>query len=278
MKPARCAPVISIASGKGGVGKTNVAVNLAVHLGGLGVETLLVDGDLGTANADLVAGAPIQGRPTAASFSDPAATVSRFAVTAPGGYRLLPGSVGGGELAMVDHERRRVLLDEVTSAVGGGGAVLLDTGAGIGPAVTGFIDASDAALLVTTPEPTAITDVYALLKCLATRPTDTLSDSGADRLGLVVNLVTSEREARDVHDRLSRACARFLGRELALFGWVRRDSRLEAAVRAAQPVALASPRSLAARDLGVLARRLRTQLVGSFASSRPVIAQVGATA
>lgn len=254
--------VLTVSSGKGGVGKTNTCVNLSVIMTQMGWRTTLLDADLGMANADVLCGlTPTRRLEHFVGVADrsrpaPTATLSEIAIEAPGGFRLIPGSVGVARMAdLSGHERSRLLgaLDQVQD---GSDLLIVDTGAGLGAEVLSFIQASDLSLIIATPEPTSIADAYALIKCalLSSPP------NKQPRVSLVVNQVCSKKEADEVHARIASVCSRFLRYRLPLMGWIAQDGQVGAAVRKRKPLILSDPRCAASRDL----RRLGCVLVESL--------------
>lgn len=269
----RRAPIVAIASGKGGVGKTNVAVNVSIALAQRGLRVTLLDADLGVANADLVAGVNPSRRVDQA-IDGAAMDLASLTHEAPGGYRLVPGCVGVGRFAELGAVARERLLSGLVNLSATNDVLIVDTGAGVGPLVTGFVAAADLALIVLTPEPTAIADAYALIKCVKMHtgvekaerePNAVLVDaplkrgSGPREVHLVVNQA-SEEEARLVHGRVDSTTRKFLGLSVKRAGHVAHDPRVGLAVRARTPVSLAFPASQAASDLRDLGARVAEEL------------------
>lgn len=246
--------MVAIASGKGGVGKTCLAVNLAIALSQRGQRVTLVDADLGLANADVLCGlTPTRRLEQAVGESRP--DLASMAVEAPGGFRLVPGSAGIARMADLSPARRAQLVAGVGRLTRSSDVVLIDTGAGIAPGVTDLLIASDTVAVVATPEPTSITDAYALIKCVAPmRGAGKQAREG--RIALAVNLASDEREAFAVHQRISMVCQRFLGYRLPFIGWVARDPKVLEAVRLRSPLLLSQPRSRAAKQIELLAGAL----------------------
>ena len=261
--PGRDFRVLAVASGKGGVGKTNLCVSLAATAASAGTRTYLIDGDLGLANADVICGVNtsahlghvIEGR----------CTLEEIAVEGPCGLRLISGASGITRLAHLDADQRRRIVDGLSSLSGRADLVMIDCGAGIGLGVLGFIAESDLALIVATPEPTAIADAYALIKSLVTRARAGLGPPA--RVALVVNQVRRASEAARVHRRIDAVARRFLGQGVDLAGWVVTDGSVRDAVRARRPFVEHAPRCRASRcvrDLsGYVARALDMEGLGA---------------
>jgi len=268
LRPARRAKVITISSGKGGVGKTGIAVNLAIALQARGVRTTLVDLDLGLANADLLCGLNPAARLDRAAIEG--TPLDQLSILAPGGFRLVPGSVG---LVRGEETGGRALarLEELDASTD---VLIIDTGAGMGATVRSALHAADLALLVATPEPTSIADAYALIKVTCQgEPHASGSDGthGAQFLpGLVVNQCTDDAEAQEVHHRIASVARRFLGRDIPLLGMVPSDPAVQRAVRERRPLLLSGLHTPAAAAIATLAHGLSKRLeVEAFAPPPP---------
>lgn len=256
----RGVPVVAIASGKGGVGKTNLAVNACVAMARRGVRVSLLDADLGMANADVLCGLT-PGRRLDDILRDAHgadATLASCIVEAPGGFLLVPGAVGAARVADLDAPSRQRLLDQLTLLESRSDVIVIDTGAGIGRDVLAFAGAADWLVLVATPEPTSLTDAYGLLKCLVERSRRLAQP--LPRVGLVVNETAGRDDLRLVSSRLTGCCERFLGCRPVLLGGIRLDARVGQAVRARVPHLLRRPRSRASRDVRRIAGELVTLL------------------
>jgi len=250
--PKRKIPVIAIASGKGGVGKTTTSVNLSIALASQNRRTVLMDADLGLANADVLCGMMPKHRLESAVNPDTGLTLEDLAIDAPGGFRLIPGSVGIGRVGELDDQERDALLASLQGLHARNDVVLIDTSAGLGPSVTAFVHAADLGLVVVTPEPTSIADAYALIKVLVASP----EVRHPPVLSLVINQVVNEREAEQVHERIAGVCDRFLGYPMPMIGHIRKDKKVLQAVRARVPYMIESPKSNAGKDMQKLARSL----------------------
>ncbi|MBY0310898.1 MAG: MinD/ParA family protein [Phycisphaerales bacterium] len=260
---ARSARVIAIASGKGGVGKTNISVNLAIALAERGLRVTLLDADLGTANADLLCGVIPHARldhilaPAGLGVQDGASrSIRDIAIRCPGrggvgGFDLIPGSAGVARMADLSPGERRWLLNALVELASETDVLLIDAAAGIGPDVTTLLASADLALVVTTPEPTALADAYALIKCLASVDHFTRDDRA--ELALVVNQTRSPAEAFATHARLAQVCDRFLATTIPMLGFVAHDLRVPEAVRAQCPLLVRTPDTPASHNLRELA-------------------------
>jgi len=234
------ARVLTLASGKGGVGKTNLAVNLAIALAGAGRRVLLVDADVGLANVDLVLGRSRRAGSDLAHVLAGRMPLERIVQEGPAGIHWIPGASHMPAVSAMDEPRREALLDGLTTLERSHDFLLLDTPAGIGRGVLHLAQQADELLLVTTPEPTAMMDAYALLKAVAASGTEAI---GAVRL--IVNMVTHRQDARRVHARLQETAKRFLGIEVGLLGHVFCDGHVGRAVQKREPLLVAYPHSQA---------------------------------
>ncbi len=254
--PVRRCPVVAITSGKGGVGKTTLSVNMAIALSALRHRTTLLDADLGLANADVLCGISPTTRLDAAveAGSRGPRPLAQISVAAPGGFTLVPGSVGVARMANLPDTHRRLIIQGLVGLEQSSDAVLIDTGAGLSDGVTAFVAAADVAVIVCTPEPTSVADAYALIKCVvhATR----LRPASRPRFTLLVNQVQSEQEGRAVHTRVAATAKRFLGIDLPLLGMLPADPEVTRSIRARKPLMLATPTSPAAVAIAQASRSL----------------------
>lgn len=254
-KPRRPGRAIVVTSGKGGVGKTNISVNLAVALSQLGRKVTVMDADLGMANADVLCDLTL--RSGLEDVVSGKKKLDEIAVYAPGGFQLLPGAGGVPSIADLPQVDRNRLIDALARLEARNDYLIVDTGAGIGASVMGFVAAVERVLVVTTPEPTAITDAYAMLKTIRKR-------RPSARARLVVNQVDSLAEGVAVHARIDRACRRFLGVGIGFAGSIPKDSQIPLAVRRRSPLLISAPKSPAAKAI----RRLAASIDGSPVQAR----------
>ncbi|RNC81075.1 MAG: hypothetical protein ED559_04550 [Phycisphaera sp.] len=244
--------IITLASGKGGVGKTFTSISLATAFASLGHRTTLIDADFGAANADIMLGlAPL--RRLDECFIRGFArghTLRDIAIDSGAGFRLVPGPVGMGRPpASADRQR---LLSGLSALNNTTDLALLDCSAGVGPSVLELLAASDIAVVVLTPEPTSIADAYALVKSLVRSK----GPESASKLKLLVNQAGSKAEAERVHRRVSAVARRFLGLTLPLIGLIPYDKTVKRGVCDQRVVQGGKLRSASGRA----ARRIADQL------------------
>jgi flagellar biosynthesis protein FlhG len=239
--------VIALVSGKGGVGKTNLAANLAILLGRAGRRVLLVDADLGLANVDIILG--LTTRHTLYDAIAGSVSLGDILVEGPGGIWVLPAASGVYEMTCLTDPQRYALLNQIDQFEDRFDTVMIDNSAGISQDVQFFAGAARDVLVVTDQEPTAITDAYATIKILSQRRTNRT-------FHLLVNNVESDQEGQEVFRKLTSVTSRFLDVSLSLFGTVPRDENLNRAVMARRPLVELFPQSPASLRLRELADRL----------------------
>ena len=244
--------MIAVTSGKGGVGKTNLAVNLAARFAAGGKRTVLLDADMGLANADVLCGLDLPFN--LAHVISRRKRLSEVIADAPGGFKLVAGASGLATMADLPPEEHARLMESLAQLEQACDLILIDTGAGISPNVLSFTRAADQVLVVTTPEPTSITDAYATIKVICRqRPPSDLRP-----ISLLVNEVKSATEAKQVYDRVAKVARDFLNVPLGDAGFVPLDPAVSRAVRARVPFLLASPRCAASVCVTRLAMRLES--------------------
>ncbi|MCK4872432.1 MAG: MinD/ParA family protein [Phycisphaerales bacterium] len=234
----RSAHVITISSGKGGVGKTNIAVNLCIALTKRGRSVTMLDADLGLANADVICGLSVSGNLSHVMRGQ--RTLDEIQVYAPGGFRLIPGAsgvIGAADASAQECIRLIEALDQLDDE---SDVVVIDTGAGNGRSVTSFLAIADRCLVVTTPEPPAIADAYALIKAVVVH--GSMHGDRSGRVSLVVNQARDATEARRVYARIAAVAQRFLDIKIAFAGWLPDDAAVRDAVRRRMPFYIAAPK------------------------------------
>jgi flagellar biosynthesis protein FlhG len=246
-KSERLVKTIAIASGKGGVGKTNIITNLGVALRKMGKEVLIFDADLGLSNIDvLLSLAP---KYNIEHLIKGEKSLKEIIIEGPNGIKILPAGNGVQELTSLNEfDRLRVLeqFDEYTEKVD---IMLIDTSAGISENVTFFCTAVQENIIVVTPEPTSITDAYALIKILHNKYRE-------KDFNLVVNLAKNEDEAKEVYKRLSMVTEKFLKVDLHYLGFVRYDENVKKAVKMQDAFVNAFPNTNASKDIFDIANKI----------------------
>jgi flagellar biosynthesis protein FlhG len=239
--------VLSITSGKGGVGKTHMVVNLACALRRLGMRVMIFDADLGLANVDVLLG--LAPRYTIQHVLAGQKSLDEVLIEGPAGITILPASSGVQELAHLTEGQRLQLLTELDALETRVDVLLVDTGAGISSNVLYFNTAAQDIVVVVTPEPTSMTDAYALMKVLSTKYSE-------KHFKVVMNAVANATEAQEVFHRLSMVAERFLNVSLDYLGFVVFDASFSQAVRQQKPLLELYPSSVAAGCFRTLARRV----------------------
>lgn len=240
--------VISVTSGKGGVGKTSVVANLALALCRLDQRVLVLDADLGLANLDVILG--LNPRFTIDHLLRGEKTLEEIIIPGPGGFKLLPAASGIQELTDLDNSQRLLLLDELDALKDRFDVLLIDTGAGISSNVMYFNYAATEKIVVVTNEPTSLTDAYALIKVLTGRYKQ-------KRFKVLVNATRTAEEASRIYRHLSLVVDQFLGSpSLDYLGWIPFDKHMPAAIRKQKTVLEHSPDAEASRHILALAKNL----------------------
>jgi flagellar biosynthesis protein FlhG len=239
--------VIAITSGKGGVGKTNIATNLAYHLSQMNRKTLILDADMGLANIDVILG--IAPKHNLYHVLRGEKALCDVIVDGPGGMKILPATSGIQEMADLSKGEKLALLDELDGLGTQLDFLLIDTAAGIAGNVIYFNVAAREIIVVVSPEPTSITDAYALIKIL-------YNNYGEKRFMLLVNMVRHTSEAREVFLKVSNATSHFLNLSIEYLGYVLEDAKVTEAVRRQKALAEVYPDSRANKCLQSIARKL----------------------
>ncbi len=238
---------VSVMSGKGGVGKTNISLSLGYALHKTGNSLLLLDCDLGLANLDVLLGiSPDRNlqdmlRPEIKS-SDVVVSIET------GGFDFLPAASGVPELVEMDEDMQDLLFRKMVQLIGNYNFLILDLGAGINKTVLSFAAMTQMRVVVVTPEPTSLTDSYALMKVLK-------QQHGVDDFLVLVNQA-SPQEAKQTFERLSAACQKFLGITIRSLGSIRADRNVVEAVRRQTPLMKYAPNTEASKDISAIAAKL----------------------
>lgn len=250
MPPEATGPVrvLAVASGKGGVGKTNVSVNLATALAALGERVMLLDADFGLANVDVLLG--LTPKLTLADVVAGRAALAEILLPGPRGVQIVPSASGKRHMAEMSPAEHAGIVQAVSAYEGPLDTLVVDTAAGINDAVLTFCQAAQEVLVVVCDEPASITDAYALVKVLC-------RERGLRRVHVVANLVRSPVEGRALYDKLARVVEKFLPEaSLAYLGAIPQDEHLRRAVQRQKPVVEAFPASPSAAAFRELATRV----------------------
>jgi flagellar biosynthesis protein FlhG len=247
MKQSHPVKVVAVTGGKGGVGKTNVSVNLAAALGEMGRRTVLMDADLGLANVDVMLGL----RPKR-NISDVLAgecTLNDVMLDAGENFRIVPAASGTQEMTALSAHQHAELIHAFTDIADELDVLIVDTAAGISESVVSFIRAAQEVLVVVCDEPTSITDAYALIKLLS-------RDYGMTRFRVLANMVRNESEGRNMFSKLLTVTDRFLDVTLQYLGSIPYDESVRKAVQKQTPVLKAFSKSKSAIAYRQLANKV----------------------
>jgi flagellar biosynthesis protein FlhG len=242
---------VSILSGKGGVGKTNLALNLAYALYKASHKMLVMDFDVGLANVDVLLGVSPE-RNLQDLLKPGVMPADVVAAVEPGGFDFLPAASGVPELLELDEDMRDSVFSKLNTVLGEYDYILFDLGAGIGKTVLSLASMTRMRLLVVTPEPTSLTDGYAVVKVLK-------NQHNIKDFQVVVNQASNAKEAQLTFDRLHGACKRFLDLDISYLGAVHTDPNVPEAVRRQVPLIKYAPQCRASQDILSLAIKIARQ-------------------
>ena len=245
-KQDRKTKLITVTSGKGGVGKSNFSLNFGLGLNEQGHKTVLFDVDLGLANLDVLMG--ITPKKHLFHLLEPNTTVWDIIEQGPGGLEFIAGGSGFTQIMQLDEDKLDRLFTQLNPLQGYAETIIFDTGAGFSNESIRFMLSSDEVILVTTPEPPAITDAYAVIKLLHSR-------NPAITIRLVINRVTSDREGKMTADKLAMVAKRFLNMDLHSLGYVSDDPQVSKAVKQQRPFLLTYPQAQASKSIRNLVGR-----------------------
>ncbi len=241
------ATVLAVTSGKGGVGKTNIAANLAICLAAAQRRVLLLDADMSLGNLDLVM--DIHSQYNISHVVSGRKRMEEIVQAGPKGLRVICGASGLDRLADISDGEQHRLMEDLCRLQNEADTIVIDTAAGISRSVVGFCLAADRVLVVTTPEATAMADSYGMIKVLVRK-------GYGGPISLVVNMARSDAEGKQTYLRIANVAQKFLQTNLHYAGTLLRDERLCTAVRSRKPVVLAYPRSQISMSLAAIAARL----------------------
>lgn len=243
------ARIIAITSGKGGVGKTNIAANLGISFALLGKRVLVFDADLGVANMTVVLGMIPPPRYNLYHVVTGEKTLKEIVVDGPGGVKYITGTVGVTKMANLTHKRRKELIEELNELDTMTDLIIIDTAAGLSANTLGFVLAADDVILLTTPEPTAIAAAYGIVKMASAKDLE-------GSIKLVVNRIFNIMDGKRVAERIVNIAGQFLSMRLEKLGYMLEDPLVGKAVRAQKPFLIAYPHSKATSCIHHIRNRL----------------------
>jgi flagellar biosynthesis protein FlhG len=250
VRRGRAGRVFAITSGKGGVGKTSVSINLAIALAARGKRVIVLDADLGLANVEVLMG--LNSFFNLQHVIDGEKSIMQILVKGPGGIEIVPGTSGLAKLADLGPAARQNVLNGLKDLQEQSDFVVIDTMAGIGQNAVRFAAAADEVLVVTTPEPSAIVDAYATIKTIFSIREDTV-------FRLIINMVVNQQQALAVTTNLSRVAKQYLGLTLSYLGYIPRDPHVGQGVMQTTPFVLRFPNAPATQAVYELADRIIQQ-------------------
>lgn len=248
---APAARVIAVTSGKGGVGKTSISVNLALQFRAQGKRVVVLDADFGLANVEIMLGIRPQYNLADLVFHNMA--IEDIITEGPNGIGFISGGSGVQDLVNLDKERIKKLIAKLVKLDSMYDVVIIDTGAGIADSVIEFVLSSPEVLLVVTPEPTSITDAYSLLKAV-NRKKDFKRETKS--IKVISNRVSNPDEGNEIFDKISIVVSKFLNIQMEYLGYIPNDKRISTAVMEQSPISISAPDSEPAMRFQNICERL----------------------
>ncbi|MFY9296473.1 MAG: MinD/ParA family protein [Caldicoprobacterales bacterium] len=247
------ARIITITSGKGGVGKTSFTINLAISLAKMGYRIVIIDGDFGLANVDLMLGT--SSRHGLREVITGQMSLEEVMVDGPYGVRFISGGSGIKELVNLSTTELDLFLQKIDELNKMADIILIDTGAGATENIIKMVLAADEVLLIVTPEPTAITDAYALTKIISASRRDVV-------LRLIINKAENINEAQGIFYKFTHAADKFLKVKIKNLGYILEDSHVPKSIKEQVPYVLGYPKCQASRQIRIVAGRLLNEDLG----------------
>lgn len=244
------ARVICVTSGKGGVGKTNFTLNLALALSKQNYRVLILDADLGLSNIDIVLG--IVPKYTLLDVINGNRELKEVVTAGPNGIKFVSGGSGIMELIDMPEGRIQVLVEKLEEINQMADIVLIDTGAGLSRAVMSFVMAADEVIIVATPEPTSITDAYAMIKTIGAK-------KQGKRMKLLINRVENINEGKITFEKLKNASEKFLNIQVEKLGYLTEDIHVSRSVKLQNPFVLQFPNSSISKNIETIALKLTNE-------------------
>lgn len=240
--------VITVSSGKGGVGKSSFSVNLAIYLASLKKRVLIIDADFGLANIEVLLG--VRPKYNFYHMIKGEKNISEIIVDTDYGIKLISGGNGLKELSNINNTEIKYFIEQFEYLDKIADIIIVDTGAGISPNVTNFLMASDENIIVTTPEPTSFTDAYTLIKIIKEKNKD------INKIGIVINKADDKYEADRIFTKISHVCNKFLGIDIENMGYIASDLALIKAIKQQKPAIAIFPDSDFSKAIKRIGNRL----------------------
>ncbi|MDR1689598.1 MAG: MinD/ParA family protein [Clostridiales bacterium] len=240
--------VITVTSGKGGVGKSNFTANLGISLSKTGKRVVIIDADFGLANIEVLFG--IIPQYSLANVLSGQKELKDIISEGPHGVKFLSGGSGLRDLANINERQMTYIIEKLSYLDSVSDIILIDTGAGISDSVLNFVKASKEAVIITTPEPTSVTDGYAIIKAVRE------SNGDMPEIKVIINRVDDSKEGFEIFDKISKVAKRFLEVDLTNLGYIPYDNNVIRAVKSQQPLIMTYPNSEASKAIEAIAGRL----------------------
>lgn len=238
------AKVIAISSGKGGVGKTNFALNFSISLRRLGYEVVVIDADIGLSNIEILAGINANSTISDIIFSDK--DIFEIMINGPEGIKIISGGSGLKELTLLKDDNLPKLIQEIERLQSVTDYIVIDTGAGISNSVTDFIMISDEVIIICTPDPTSLMDSYTLIKSI-------IYTGFTGKINIVCNLVKDRNEGKEIFEKICNASKNFLRVQINYLGYIERNDMVNFAVRNQIPFIISHPNSALSKRINIMA-------------------------
>lgn len=240
----RKAKVISISSGKGGVGKTNFSINFSISLSKLGYKVVIIDADIGLSNIEILSGISLNNSLSDIIFSDK--DIFEIMGNGPEGVKIISGGSGLKELKLFDDDNLPKLMNEIEKLQSTFDYIIIDTSAGISSSVIDFIMTSSEVIILCTPDPTSLMDSYTLIKSI-------IHTGFTGNISVVSNLVNNRIEGSEVFDKLFNATNNFLRVQIGYLGYIERSELVNHAVRNQVPFIISHPNNSISKKINIMA-------------------------
>lgn len=247
------ARVICVTSGKGGVGKTNFTANLAISLSNQDKKVVVIDADLGLANVDVVLG--VLSKYTLLDVINNNKDITEIMSTGPNGIKVISGGSGIIDLVDMSKESLNKLINQFNKIYDYADIILIDTGAGLSKSVLSFVFAAEETIVVTTAEPTSLTDAYAMIKNIGFHDKE-------KKIKIIINRVESIAEGKIAFEKLKNACEKFLNMKIEKLGFLTDDNNVSKAVKLQKPFVIEYPNAAISKSIKLIALKLTNSIVG----------------